>query len=219
MLRDHLLLKSYLTIWRQRFSRGQRYGTKANTLMHRVEAKISADAARYRRVYAALDAVSTYLRHHEWKTGLFPLRAEDISGLDSYNDLKSEGHHSLSWIWKTNLQGGEEGLQEALRIEWCKSCARAQRWQEECELLIEEIRRVKVTFQFYEKVWKDRAKKVDLSGARAYTLKQAALWQELEKSAAKQWNSTLASLPPLSPEVPDPMLNLDSPRRTSASSF
>ncbi len=112
MLHDHLLLKSYLTIWRQQFSWGQRYGTKANTLMHRVEAKISADAARYRRVYAALDAVSTYLRHHEWKTGLFPLRAEDISGLDSYNDLKSEGHRLLSWIWKTNLQGGEEGLQE-----------------------------------------------------------------------------------------------------------
>ncbi len=107
----------------------------------------------------------------------------------------------------------------ALRIEWCKSRARAQRWQEECELLIEEIHRVKVTFQFYEKVWKDRARKVDLSGARAYTLKQAAVWQELEKSTAEQWNSTLASLPPLSPEVPDPMLNLDSPRCTSASSF
>ncbi|KAK0471641.1 hypothetical protein IW261DRAFT_1344265 [Armillaria novae-zelandiae] len=219
MLRDHLLLKSYLMIWRQRFSRGQRYGTKANTLMHRVETKISADAARYRRAYAALDAVSTYLHQHEWKKGLFPLKPEDISGLNSYDDLRSEGHRSLSWIWKTNIQGGEEGLQEALRIEWCKSRARAQRWQEECELLAEEIRRVKVTFQFHEKVWKDRAEKVDLLGARAYALKQAALWQELEKSAAEQWSSTLISLPPLSHEVPDATLNLDSPRHTSASSF
>ncbi|KAK0211960.1 hypothetical protein IW262DRAFT_1301412 [Armillaria fumosa] len=219
MLRDHLLLKSYLMIWRQRFSRGQRYGTRANTLMHRVETKISADAARYRRAYAALDAVSTYLHQHEWKNGLFPLRPEDISGLNSYDDLRSEGHRSLSWIWKTNIQGGEEGLQEALRIEWCKSRARAQRWQEECELLVEEIRRVKVTFQFYEKVWKDRAEKVDLPGARAYALKQAALWQELEKSAAEQWGSTLKSLPPLPHEVPDPTLNLDSPRHTLASSF
>ncbi|KAK0501813.1 hypothetical protein EDD18DRAFT_1307212 [Armillaria luteobubalina] len=211
MLHDHLLLKSYLMIWHQRFSRGQRYGTRANTLMHRVETKISADAARYRRTYAALDVVSTYLRQHEWKKDLFPLRPEDISGLNSNNNLRSEGHRLLSWIWKTNIQGGEEGLQEALCIEWCKSRTRAQRWQEECELLVEEIRRVKVTFQFYEKVWKDRAERVDLSGARAYTLKQAALWQELEKSAAKQWSSTLMSLPLLPHEVPDPTLNLDSP--------
>ncbi|KAK0492044.1 hypothetical protein EDD18DRAFT_1079972, partial [Armillaria luteobubalina] len=197
MLCDHLLLKSYLMIWRQRFSRGQRYGTRANTLMHRVETKISADAARYRRTYAALDVVSTYLHQHEWKKDLFPLRPEDISGLNSNNNMRSE----------------------ALRIEWCKSCAQAQRWQEECELLVEEIHRVKVTFQFYEKVWKDRAERVDLSSARAYTLKQAALWQELEKSAAEQWSSTLMSLPPLPHEVPDPTLNLDSPQHTLASSF
>ncbi|KAK0463310.1 hypothetical protein IW261DRAFT_1554191 [Armillaria novae-zelandiae] len=231
MLRDHLLLKSYLMIWRQWFSRGQRYGTKANTLMHRVETKISADAARYRRAYAALDVVSTYLHQHEWKKGLFPLKPEDISGLNSYDDLRSEGHRSQTF--KEERKGSKKVRlfseskpypvtnthSLALRIEWCKSRARAQRWQEECELLAEEIRRVKVTFQFHEKVWKDRAEKVDLLGARAYALKQAALWQELEKSAAEQWSSTLISLPPLSHEVPDATLNLDSPRHTSASSF
>ena len=112
MLCDHLLLKSYLTIWRQRFSQGQRYGMRANNLMRRVEKKISADASRYRVTYAALDAVSTYLGRNEWKSGLLPLRPEDIRGLDSYDDTRSEGHRSLSWIWKTNLQGGEKGLQE-----------------------------------------------------------------------------------------------------------
>ncbi len=72
-LHDHLLLKSYLMIWRQQFLRGQRYGTRANNLTRRVEMKVSADAARYRRVYAALDAVSTHLGRHECKPGLFPL--------------------------------------------------------------------------------------------------------------------------------------------------
>ncbi|SJL07092.1 uncharacterized protein ARMOST_10435 [Armillaria ostoyae] len=198
VLRDHLLLKSYLTIWRQR-----------------VERKISADATRYRVVYAALDAISTSLGRNEWKSGLPPLRAEDICGLDSYDDMRSEGHRSLSWIWKTNLQGGEEGLQEALCIEWCKSCARAQRWQEECELLTEEIRRVKVTFQFYNNGWNDRARKVDLPGAKVYALKQAALWKELEENAGEQWNDTLASLLPVSHEMPDATLDLDSHGRSS----
>ncbi|KAK0496158.1 hypothetical protein EDD18DRAFT_1025398, partial [Armillaria luteobubalina] len=153
ILRDHLLLKSYLVIWRQRFSRGQRYGTKANMLMHRVDIKIEADTARYRRIYAALEVVSTRLNQHEWKLGLSPLNTEDVRGLSSYNEAESEGHRTLSWIWKTNLQGREKGLQEALRIEWCKSRARAQRYQEECELLTEEMRRIQATFEYYQGLW------------------------------------------------------------------
>ncbi|PBK94132.1 hypothetical protein ARMGADRAFT_1045928 [Armillaria gallica] len=147
-LHDHLLLKSYLMIWHQRFSRGQQYRTKANVLMHRVETKIQADAARYRHVYNTLEAVSAALGHQEWKGALSPLKPEDGT---------SEGQCTLSWIWKTNLQGGEKGLQEALHIEWCKSRTRAQHWQEECDLLMEEIHQIKVTFQNYFNVWEDRA--------------------------------------------------------------
>ncbi len=71
-LREHLLLKSYLMIWCQRFSRGQRYGTKANTLMHRVETKIQADAACYRRVYAALGVVSEVLGRRSGREDYWP---------------------------------------------------------------------------------------------------------------------------------------------------
>ncbi len=106
----------------------------------------------------------------------------------------------------------------ALRIEWCRSRARAQRWQEECELLTEEIRRIKVTFQFYNNVWNDRARMVDLAGAKAYALKQAALWKELEENAGGQWNDTLTSLLPVSHEVPDATLDLNSHGHSSASS-
>ncbi|KAK0436813.1 uncharacterized protein EV420DRAFT_1672100 [Desarmillaria tabescens] len=208
-LRDHLLLKSYLVIWRQRFSQGQRYGTKANTLMHRVDTKIEADAARYRRIYAALEVVSTRLNQHEWKSGLSPLKTEDVRGLSSYNEAESEGHRTLSWIWKTNLQGGEKGLQEALRIEWCKSRARAQRYQEECELLAEEMRRIQATFEYYRDLWKGREMRTSLPGAKAYALRQAALWSDLRTSAAVQWSELLATLPPASGGL-DPTIDLDS---------
>ncbi len=105
----------------------------------------------------------------------------------------------------------------ALRIEWCKSRAQVQHWQEECELLTEEICHIKVTFQFYNNVWNDRARKVSLPGVRAYTLKQATLWQKLGENAGKQWSDTLASLPPVSQEMPDLTLDLDSPGHISAS--
>ena len=104
----------------------------------------------------------------------------------------------------------------ALRIEWCKSRARAQHWQEECKLLTEKIHRVKVTFQFYNNVWNDRAMKVDLPGAKAYALKQATLWKELEENAGKQWESTIAAVLPVTHEVPDTMLDLDSHGHSSS---
>ncbi|SJL15638.1 uncharacterized protein ARMOST_19142 [Armillaria ostoyae] len=166
-LREHLLLKSYLTAWRQRFLRGQRYGTKANTLFHRVEAKIAADVVKYQRIYKALSSMSVKLQRFEWQGILRPLKNEDVRGLDQYNELMSEGHRNLAWIWKTNLQGGDKGLQEALRMEWCKSRARAQRWQEECDLLIEELRRVQVTFACYAEQWTKRAEFSSLPDAEA----------------------------------------------------
>ncbi|KAK0462322.1 uncharacterized protein EV420DRAFT_1734532 [Desarmillaria tabescens] len=179
-LHDHLLLKS--------FSHGQCYGTKANVLMHRVETKIQADAACYRQVYMALEAVSTALGQKEWKAGLSPLKAEDVHGLDSYNETTSEG--------------------QPLHIEWCKSCMHAQRWQEECDLLTEEICWVQVTFQYYSGMWKGRATCTDLPGAKAYALRQATLWSDLSASAATRWNEVLASLPAPSVDF-DPTMDLD----------
>ncbi|SJL06441.1 uncharacterized protein ARMOST_09778 [Armillaria ostoyae] len=193
-LREHLLLKSYLTAWRQRFSRGQRYGTKENTLFHRVEAKIAADVVKYQRIYKALSSMSVKLQRFEWQGILRPLKNEDVRGLDQYNELMSEGHRNLAWIWKTNLQGGDKGLQEALRMEWCKSRARAQQWQEECDLLIEELRRVQVTFACYAEQWTKRAEFSSLPGARAYAFRQAALWSELHADAEAKWLDVQTSL-------------------------
>jgi hypothetical protein len=45
----------------------------------------------------------------------------------------------------------------ALRIEWCKARARAQRWSEEVRLLLEEMRRVLQFLQWKASVWDMRA--------------------------------------------------------------
>ncbi|KAK0441475.1 uncharacterized protein EV420DRAFT_1650081 [Desarmillaria tabescens] len=67
--------------------------------------------------------MSVKLNQYEWQGILRPLKDEDVRGLDQYNESTSEGHRNLAWIWKTNLLGGDKGLQEVLRIEWCKSWA------------------------------------------------------------------------------------------------
>ncbi|KAK0436074.1 uncharacterized protein EV420DRAFT_1652703 [Desarmillaria tabescens] len=180
----------------------QCYGTKANTLFHQVEGKIAADVARYQRIYTALSSMSVKLNRFEWQGILHPLKNEDVRGLDQYNELTSEGHRNLAWIWKTNLQEGDKGLQEGkrllsqhpLQIEWCKSWARAQRWQEECDLLTEELHRVQVTFAYYAQRWTKRVEFSSLPGARAYAFRQVALWSELHADAEAKWLDVQTSL-------------------------
>jgi hypothetical protein len=52
-------------------------------------------------------------------------------------------------------------LSIALRIEWCKARARAHRWQEECLLLAEEMRRVLAFFSWQAEDWRRTAQKVE----------------------------------------------------------
>ncbi|KAK0489873.1 hypothetical protein EDD18DRAFT_1109746 [Armillaria luteobubalina] len=66
----------------------------------------------------------------------------------------------LSWIWLIpgvidNSTPG--GLQDALRIEWCKLRAHMQCWDEECRLLHEEMQRVVRSHKYNIKLWSNRA--------------------------------------------------------------
>ncbi|KAG5640811.1 hypothetical protein DXG03_006948, partial [Asterophora parasitica] len=51
----------------------------------------------------------------------------------------------MSWIWARLGDGSQmvnnEGMKDAPRIEYCKTKARADRWSEEVELLLEEMHR------------------------------------------------------------------------------
>lgn len=48
-----------------------------------------------------------------------------------------------------------------MRIEWCKSRARAHRWQEECLLLAEEMRRVLAFFSWQAEDWRRTAHELE----------------------------------------------------------
>ncbi|KAF7295802.1 CxC2 domain-containing protein [Mycena chlorophos] len=52
----------------------------------------------------------------------------------------------LSWIWLQSVASRQDGeseeMDEALRIEWARTRARALRWEEELDLLEEEMRRI-----------------------------------------------------------------------------
>ena len=73
------------------------------------------------------------------------LRREDIRGPSREEDENSESHQQISWIWQTASRQGNTGindpdLQAVMWIEWCKATARAERFKEEVELVVEEMR-------------------------------------------------------------------------------
>ncbi|KAG8215472.1 hypothetical protein J3R82DRAFT_9098 [Butyriboletus roseoflavus] len=61
---------------------------------------------------------------------------------DGMDDWLTEGQRRLSWIWLTcgynNGMEGDEGLQDAICLKWCKAHAHAHHWAEEVELLVQE---------------------------------------------------------------------------------
>jgi hypothetical protein len=65
----------------------------------------------------------------------------------------------------------------ALEREWCRARARAHRWQEECLLLNEEMRRVHTFFKWQASDWRQKAreweKKPVISSSDNFVLAQA----------------------------------------------
>lgn len=92
----------------------------------------------------------------------------------------------------------------ALRIEYCKTRARAHRWQEECILLAEEMRRVGAFFEWEEKSWNTKANNLSMmphrvldpliEGKIAYARRQANIRLEMREHCERNWNGLWESL-------------------------
>lgn len=148
-------------------------------------------------------------------------RAEK-NGTKTKKQTSGEGHRRISWIWEgagrdadaahlaasMGLNEGEydhiDNLNKvplthlnalaALRVEWAKSRARSQRWQEEVALVKEEMRRVIESLHYKAQVWVKRGmvprNNVDTrtyEGIRAYALSQAELQTDLAAKFISMW--------------------------------
>ncbi|KAJ3714963.1 hypothetical protein C8R42DRAFT_725909 [Lentinula raphanica] len=115
-----------------------------------------------------------------------------------------EGFRETSWIWKEGGTGSlvdQDTLDEFVRVEWCKTHARARRWMEEVSLLVEERRRVLITLEYNANEWEGRAEyegplsegkgEAHKEGARAYALLQASVFRALARSFTELWTGVV----------------------------
>ncbi|KDQ25249.1 hypothetical protein PLEOSDRAFT_1045089, partial [Pleurotus ostreatus PC15] len=197
-LRRQLLILSTMYQSKDRLIRGQSHNTRSATLIHNVQLRINSLAAKYRSYWAALCILGDVLNKSGWQVTLQPLEDSDIRSLKGGEDASSsEGRRTLSWIWVTQQKDESEmtdTMSEALRIEWCKSRARAQRWQEECILLKEEMQRI-IRFHIWEaETWTARAREATSPGACAYAWRQNAARLHLASTCTHTWRNLAAYL-------------------------
>ncbi|KAJ8502454.1 hypothetical protein ONZ45_g11741 [Pleurotus djamor] len=188
---------------------GQRSGAQAHSDFERLDMKIRQAAAKYRAARVVLIALVGEANVPE---GLRVLRDEDICpppvfDIDVIAPIRNirqaaatlgEGYREVPWIWRVaGQQLGEDmgELNAGLRVEWAKSRARYLRWKEEVLLVKEEMRRVRVTFEYEGNVWRQRqseASKITTDpvlaqGLAAYAHRQTCVREQLRSSFTAIW--------------------------------
>ncbi|KAI0748683.1 hypothetical protein C8Q80DRAFT_1219730 [Daedaleopsis nitida] len=201
-LRGRLEVRAHMYHYKDRFVRGQREGTRSNSLLQSVEAKKDSDIARYRAAFSALQVLSAALGKTNWCGTLSELRDDDVRHVSSGDGSGSEGRREMSWIW---LAGGERSAtlqtEAALRMEWCRARARAQRWSEECDLLQEEMRRVLAYHEWHSSWWRCQVgqnfvnRPEHQEGADAYAFRQASIRLGIRSRCQKAWHFVDAWIP------------------------
>jgi hypothetical protein len=69
------------------------------------------------------------------------------------------------------------------RVNWLRAKARKERWEEEIELVVSEMGWTIKCFQYHERVWRERAEKMEGPGHIAYAWKQSSIWGKWAKRA------------------------------------
>ncbi|EMD31060.1 hypothetical protein CERSUDRAFT_60542 [Gelatoporia subvermispora B] len=180
---------------------GRKATTRSQTSLRAFNSKIGLTIARYRDARIALLALDP---SGEWQEQFKELRDEDNRGPNRKEDEHSEGRRQPSWIWTVyaaNADISTEDEDDQLRAEWAKATARAQRWEEEKALLLEEMCRCLRFFDAKADWWdKHTSSLVDghtpdiLSGLHGYAKRQATMYRRLVASWIQLWRPVLRQL-------------------------
>ncbi|KAJ2927454.1 hypothetical protein H1R20_g9640, partial [Candolleomyces eurysporus] len=219
VLRRNLQIRATLYDIKDRWLRGQGANTRALNALSTVQARIAAARDEYRQARTALLALADLLGYANVDREFLPLQEKDIRSMVEAEPGLGETRRTLSWIWRrvnaadATEEETQEFVAETIRVEWGKSRARAQRFQEEIDLVQEEMNR---TLRFF--VWKaadwrrkgvaPRTKPTSADhaeGLKAYAERQAVLCQSLHDMFKRQW----ADVPSLVKSARDEAANPD----------
>ncbi|KAG1724893.1 uncharacterized protein EDB91DRAFT_1087320 [Suillus paluster] len=171
--------------------------------------------------WTALKSLSMLLKKKDWHGKLQELVDDHIKLLMDPFGVR-QGQRQVSWIWM--MEGincnGDESTDDSVHIEWCKSHARALRWTEEIELLMEEMGRVVHFFNWEVQRWEEwrshcvGGSSADTEGLQAYAARQADIRQRLANHFGRLWAPYLPQMLDLSLFIISPERELQLPDLT-----
>ncbi|KAG1800700.1 hypothetical protein EV424DRAFT_1474813 [Suillus variegatus] len=184
-LRTVLNLRYHLYKYKDTFIRGQQANTRANGIINNAEHHIDTLSLKYSTTRDALMNLAARLgKTDDWERSLKPL--------DKQRDAVPLKHDN-GQMRTLGFNSNELGLQDSLRVEWCKARARAHRWEEEVQLLQEEMCCI-VAFLDWQAGWWDmqgpRRAFNSLQageGALAYAQRQANLRRQMVIHIKSVW--------------------------------
>ncbi|KAF9001442.1 hypothetical protein BDZ89DRAFT_929683, partial [Hymenopellis radicata] len=194
LLRLRLHTKRHFVMFRKVYLRGQKKTTRGRTLIDSISDSVDVEARKYRQSRQALfqllgeegcgefrklereDVRLRYVQDHDARAArrLAKLAGRATQGMMQGVNIRQ----TLSWIW--TAQGApddtEEYLHECVRVEWCKSYARKERWREEVTLGEAEMLRTLQSLKHEASEWRERVSVVfgsirETKGRRAYALR------------------------------------------------
>lgn len=205
--------------------------TRAKGTFERYKARISRFALLYRNARRALVVLDPNGTITPWTSRFLELNEADIRGPGRDDDETSEGRIVPSWIWSFHktprpteppsdnetspatipsksdvpdlserAASGEE-VAVSIRAHWARCQARAERYEEEVQLTLEEMRRTLEYFRWKSRWWLTlqdvRAKSKTPPdpqvehGLRAYAHRQASTYSFLVTIYVSHWRSFL----------------------------
>ncbi|KAF7372487.1 hypothetical protein MVEN_00110400 [Mycena venus] len=188
---DQLLVRTYEYQYKDKSLHGNKAKTCSQTRTEGIQARINRVAEDYRAAYCTLEALGSVLKRTDWKTHLRPLAEADAQGRPSalFGDeerqkggRKKRKRAQLDPEEGSPSTGTEEDIidNEALRIEWVKTRARAMHYAEEVELVEEEMCWVVEFLRWHAGWWRS------LVGLRASMQRDPALHKGHVSYAHKQ---------------------------------
>ncbi|KAJ3537092.1 hypothetical protein NMY22_g5739 [Coprinellus aureogranulatus] len=189
-LRGLLLWRSQRIISKKKYSSGTAMMTRSNTLIAEISQKIRDSATWYRRVRDRLVKLGEVLKEKKWEETLKILKDRHLRSLTTFDVGYGDGKRKLAWIWNLHSSGEKASVAVRNELSSVERAPRAHRWQEECILLREEMRRVACSFRGL------MGRKPGSSGAELYV--------EASDTSASRQARTIAAFPRLVEDEPQP---------------
>ena len=201
-------------------SLAQKSVTRTKGLFDSFQTKISRVVSRYRHSYQAMLALDPSQELSPgWMQRFRKLADADIRGPGRESDEPSDGTFQPSWIWLvprlTDLGGSvptadtgsapsttsDAEVAESMRVHWARCQARADRYEEEVMLIVEEMGRTVRYFEWRKSWWLSLRSTREESasppssavcqGLHAYSSRQAHVYGTLVTSFVTRWRKLL----------------------------